>query len=199
MKKFKYKNFEKKFEIFLKKRCVELLRKFIEIPSVNPVKPKVLIFNASIIKQKNDLLFNENKYEYNLIKNNFINTNRKIVHMLLRFIAYCYQDDVIETKINIEHILPKKFKNTYFANYKDEEIEKSIECIGNKILFEKKINIIAGNGYFGKKKEYYKQSEIKQVVNLSKVGIEDFKLEDINKRNNELFNIFVNRCEEWIK
>ena len=43
--------------------------------------------------------------------------------------------------------------------------------IGNKMLIEKRINIEAGNGYFGKKKEKYKDSkflEAKELANYPK-------------------------------
>lgn len=119
--------------------------------------------------------------------------------MLLRFLAYCYQDDIIITKLNIEHILPKKYKDSFFDNISDEEIKTNVEFIGNKILFEKKLNIVAGNGYFGKKKEYYKKSNLKQVRDLSNLQVEDWRLENIRSRNDELFDLFVNKCEEWLK
>lgn len=35
----------------------------------------------------------------------------------------------------------------------DATIKEKIEHIGNKLPFEKKLNIVAGNGYFGKKKK----------------------------------------------
>lgn len=154
-----------------------------------------------MFKSKNPgFIFDDKKYNYENLKNNFISPHKKIVSMILRFIAYSYQDNIIEfQKTQIEHILPRKFKNSYFVNVDDEEIKTHIEYIGNKILFERKLNIVAGDGYFGKKKEYYKQSKIKQTIELSKNKQEDFTLKDIENRNEELFNIFVERCEEWIK
>ena len=48
--------------------------------------------------------------------------------MLLKTLAYEQQDTLLPSKWEIEHI-------------------------GNKLPFEKKLNIVAGNGYFAKKKK----------------------------------------------
>ena len=45
----------------------------------------------------------------------------------------------------------KKWQTNYFPNVSDEVIVEKIEHLGNKIPFEKKLNIVAGNGYFKKK------------------------------------------------
>lgn len=58
-----------------------------------------------------------------------------------------------EFRIVDEHILPQKWQANYFLNVRDDIIKEKIEHIGNKIPFEKKLNIVAGNGYIGKKKK----------------------------------------------
>ena len=71
-------------------------------------------------------------------------------------------------KWEIEHIFPQKWHNNYFNNQEksEEEIKEQIEHLGNKIPLEKKLNIEAGNGYFGRKKENYQKSNI-QVFDFS--------------------------------
>ena len=48
----------------------------------------------------------------------------------------------------IEHILPQKWQSSYFPSNSDGEVKELVEHIGNKVPFEKKLNIIASNGYF---------------------------------------------------
>ena len=59
--------------------------------------------------------------------------------------------------------------------------------IGNKMLIEKKINIEAGNGYFGKKKEKYKDSKFLEAKELANYPKDDWLKEDIEKRNEEIY------------
>ena len=55
--------------------------------------------------------------------------------------------------------------------------------LGNKIIFEKRLNIQAGNNYFGKKKDRYKESKILEVQSLSKLSQNDWLKDDIERRN----------------
>ena len=86
------------------------------------------------------------------IKNSLDNPNRSIVRMLLKLLAYnnAKQDKLLPDKWEIEHILPQKWQSNYFLNNSDEEIKEKIEHLGNKLPFEKRLNIVAGNGYFAK-------------------------------------------------
>ena len=59
--------------------------------------------------------------------------------------------------------------------------------IGNKMLIEKKINIEAGNGYFGKKKEKYKDSKFLEAKELASYSKDDWLKEDIEKRNEAIY------------
>lgn len=55
----------------------------------------------------------------------------------------------------MEHIFPQKWQNTNYNGWTREDAKEYLEQIGNKMWLEKKINIQAGNGYFGRKKEKY--------------------------------------------
>lgn len=72
--------------------------------------------------------------------------------MLLKICAYNKQGTLLPDKWEIEHIFPQKWQSTYFPNATDDIVKEKIEHIGNKLPFEKKLNIIAGNGYFVKRK-----------------------------------------------
>ncbi|MDR2652730.1 MAG: DUF262 domain-containing HNH endonuclease family protein, partial [Prevotellaceae bacterium] len=71
------------------------------------------------------------------------------------------------TKLEIEHILPKNWKSGSYKEWNRNDAEEYLEKIGNKILLDKKTNIQAGDGFFGIKKEkWYKDSVIKAVNKL---------------------------------
>ena len=71
-----------------------------------------------------------------------------------------------------------------------------IEHIGNKIPFEKKLNIIASNGYFAKKKESYQKSSITMVQDLSK-DKSDWKLDEIRERDIRIADELINLLSSW--
>lgn len=110
--------------------------------------------------------------------------------MILKILAYQQQKNLLPERWEIEHILPQKWQSSYFPSTTDTEVKELVDHIGNKIPFEKKLNIIASNGYFVKKKSSYNKSEIKLVLNLSKTysdwGIDEIRERDI-RISDELF------------
>lgn len=146
-------------------------------PTVNAVKADILKLNVEImnsVKPKSDF-----KVVYNEIKN----LHRSMVRMLLKLLAYDEQDELLTVKWEIEHILPVKYQSNYFFDIDHKIIKEKVETIANKIPFEKKLNIIAGNGYFIKKKEHYSESQINMVKNFSKINCNDWNLDSIVERN----------------
>ncbi|MDO4702169.1 MAG: DUF1524 domain-containing protein, partial [Erysipelotrichaceae bacterium] len=67
----------------------------------------------------------------------------------------------------------------------------------NKIPFEKKLNIIASNGYFSKKQEQYKNSNIAIVKLMSDKSIKDWKLDEIRERNIKIVDEVVSIFNLW--
>lgn len=59
---------------------------------------------------------------------------------------------------------------------------------GNKVAFEKKLNIQAGNGYFGRKKGKYAASVIAEAKKLSSHPKDDWHKADINAREQEFLD-----------
>ena len=55
------------------------------------------------------------------------------------------------------------------------------------MLLEKKLNIECGNGYFGRKKEKYKESSFLEAQELAKYPKDDLQQEDIKKRGEEIY------------
>ena len=66
--------------------------------------------------------------------------------------AYCETNEPSD----IEHIFPKKWQDTNYNGWTKIDADLYLDRFGNKTVFEKKLNIQAGNGYFGVKKQKYR-------------------------------------------
>src|SRR5699024_7308518 len=145
--------FEENFTSFLRKLFVNLCSRYITTPTINAVKQKILNLNVEIINSEKP------KIDFKTLDKNFMHEElkysyRNVVRMLLKLLAYdnSKQTELLPEKWEIEHILPNKWQNSYFPNVSDEEVNETLEHLGNKIPFEKRLNIMASNGYFEKKK-----------------------------------------------
>lgn len=177
-------NFEDKFLFFLRKLFVNLCSRYIVTPTINAVKQNILNLNSEIINS-DEPKFEFKAVDYNIIKAKLKNPHRNVVRMLLKLLAYDndLQYELLPEKWEIEHILPRKWQDSYFPNSSEEEVNEIIEHLGNKIPFEKKLNIVASNGYFEKKKDLYKKSKIVMVQEFSQFHSKDWKLEQIRERD----------------
>ena len=86
--------------------------------------------------------------------------------------------------------------------YYDEEdlsyiLKEKIEHIGNKLPFEKKLNIIAGNGYFVKKKKEYVISNIAITKNFGESSSSDWTLDDITERDLQVSTEVIDTLTKW--
>lgn len=189
-------NFEEKFLRFLRKLFVELLAKYLETPTVNAVKSNILKLNVEIISSSKPT-FDFKEVKEQILTERIQNPHRNVVRMLLKLIAYQEQDELLPEKWEIEHILPQKWQATYFVNISEAIVKEKIEHIGNKIPFEKRLNIIAGNGYFDKKKLLYSESKIAITKNFAKLDIHNWNLESIAKRDIDVANKIQNILKQW--
>ena len=84
-------------------------------------------------------------------------------------------DRYIDKQIEIEHILPNTPTEELIAPFGDAENYNNYKIkLGNLTLLEKPHNIVAGRGYFEKKKDIYKQSTFyltKSIAQKDSVGI----------------------------
>lgn len=71
-----------------------------------------------------------------------------------------------------------------------------MEHIGNKIPFEKKLNIIASNGYFTKKKESYNKSKIGILLELATAN-DTWGLDEIRERDIRIADELFNLLNQW--
>ena len=194
-------NFEIKFALFLNKLLMELMTKYLMMPTINAVKPDILKLNSAIVAS-NIPIFEFKTVDVTQLEPYIHNPNRNAVRMLLKTLAYEHQDDLLPTKWEIEHIFPQKWQTNYFPKESDSTIREKIEHIGNKLPFEKKLNIVAGNGYFSEKKKEYTLSKIAITNTMGTSEVMDWDLDSIMKRDlrisDEMAEIFARWNSEYL-
>lgn len=95
-------------------------------------------------------------------------------------------------RLEIEHILPKKWQDANFDDWDEESHKEYLEQIGNKILLPKKSNIAASNNFFAKKQEEYRKVEvIKEAKELGERDKKNWDKTDIDARNQKIYNGLV--------
>ena len=194
-------NFETRFARFLNKLLMELMTKYLMMPTINAVKPDILKLNSAIVAS-NIPIFEFKTVDVTQLEPYIHNPNRNAVRMLLKTLAYEHQDELLPTKWEIEHIFPQKWQTNYFPKESDSTIREKIEHIGNKLPFEKKLNIVAGNGYFSKKKKEYTLSKIAITNTMGTSEVMDWDLDSIMKRDlrisDEMAKIFARWNSEYL-
>jgi hypothetical protein len=190
------KDFEEKFLKFLRKLYVELLKKYIESPTINAVKSNILKLNAEIINYDKPV-FDFKSLSEDEIKEKIKIPHRNAVRMLLKTLAYDIQDELLPEKWEIEHILPVKWENSYDLRENEKIAKEKIEHLGNKTPFEKKLNIIATNNYFSKKKLSYSKSKIEMTKEIGKIKSDKWDLDDIVERDVRMTDRIVNILKLW--
>lgn len=189
-------NFEKRFALFLNKLLMELLTKYLMKPTINAVKPDILKLNSAIVTSIVPA-FEFKVIDMAQMEPYIQNPNRNAVRMLLKTLAYEHQDDLLPAKWEIEHIFPQKWQSNYFPDESDSTIKEKIEHIGNKLPFEKKLNIVAGNGYFKKKKKEYATSKIRITNVMGISDVTDWNLDSIMKRDIRVSDEVAKILNRW--
>lgn len=193
-------DFNQKFRLFLNKLVEELMVLYIFIPTINAVKSDIMKLNANIIKSSHpEMSFKP--IDKARVKENIKTPHRNIVRMLLKSYAYdnLNQDHLLPATWQIEHILPQHWQKTFFPETPDEVVNEMIEHIGNKTPFERKLNIVASDGYFSKKQEQYKKSEIAVTKMLADDINYDWKLANITHRDEVVSSKIMELIELWDK
>ena len=83
-----------------------------------------------------------------------------------------------------------------FVGFTESEVKELVEHIGNKIPFEKKLNIIASNGYFAKKKESYRKSKVGILLDLTQNN-NNWGLDEIRERDIRISDELVEILKDW--
>lgn len=190
-------DFEVKFGLFLNKLIRELLTKYLLIPTINAVKQDILKLNFAIVASDTPT-FDFKNIDASQLETHIHSPNRNVLRMLLKIYAYEFQDTLLPEHWEIEHIFPRKWQTNYFPDDVPESvIREKIEHIGNKTPFEKKLNIVAGNGYFGKKKKEYAKSEIAVTKATGTSSEADWNMESITKRDIRVSDTIVSILKNW--
>lgn len=192
----KEENFETRFSLFLNKLLLELMTKYLMIPTINAVKPDILKLNSAIVASDVPT-FEFKNIDMTQLEPYIQTPNRNAVRMLLKTLAYEQQDELLPAKWEIEHIFPQKWQTNYFPDESDATIKEKIEHIGNKLPFEKKLNIVAGNGYFGKKKKEYTASKIAITKAMGTSDIVDWNMDSIMKRDIRVSDEIIAILNRW--
>lgn len=188
--------FEDKFLAFLKKLAAEMFAKFLKTPTVSAVKPGVMKLNASILKSDTPE-FEFGDVDWKSIRDQIKLPNKRSFRMLLALHAYTEQDDLLPAKWEIEHIFPKKWQSSHFPTYDESIVNEKIEHIGNKAPFEKKLNIVASNGYFEKKQKEYEKSKVEVTRVLSEKSPASWELPDIDERDVRVTDAIIETLKKW--
>lgn len=187
-------DFKEHMEKFMRGLLSFMLVQFIIKPQVNAIKPPTYKFCIDIYQNGDTVFQNIMPVDFaNLIERSS-RTSGKVVKSVILLAAYLYdaQSKLLTGKLEIEHILPKRWKQANYSGWTRETAEEHLESIGNKIPFEKRPNIRAGNGYFGEKKRYYIVSHVKEVQDLATNHTSDDWLpEDIERRRDEVCNRLI--------
>lgn len=190
------KDFEERFLAFLRKLYTELLKKYIEIPTITAVKTNILKLNVEIINTDKPT-FDFKSLSEDDIREKIKTPHRNVVRMLLKTLAYELQDELLPEKWEIEHILPVKWENSYDLRENEEAAREKIEHLGNKTPFEKKLNIIATNNYFAKKKDYYVKSNIQMTKEIGNLKMDRWGLDQIVERDVRMTDKIIEILKSW--
>lgn len=188
-------DFKPMFADFLRRLLSYMFVRFVESPTVNKIKDPTFNFCIDVASRGNaDFSY---KIPENFKQQLSQYSSSKISKPMILLEAYLFDDQqkLIQESFEIEHIFPQKWQNTNYNGWNQEEAKKHLNMFGNKIAFEKKLNIQAGNGYFGQKKSKYCLSRIKEVVDLSTHESEDWTRQDIESRDEKM----LNRLESFFK
>lgn len=189
-------NFVAEFGRFLHKLIKELLTKYLLIPTINAVKADILKLDVEIVTSSTPR-FDFRQIDMSQLDEKIKNPHRNSVRMLLKMLAYEKQDALLPDKWEIEHIFPQKWQTNYFTDVPDDVIKEKIEHIGNKLPFEKKLNIVAGNGYFKKKQKEYAASNITITREMASPDIQDWDLDSIVERDIRVSDDIHRLLKRW--
>ncbi len=201
-------SFEVDFLRFLKKFTAKLVKYYVEIPTISHIKAEILKFDVAILESskpsfeafKNDIDVEIDVYRTRIITQ----SNKQFTRMLLKIISYCNdkQKELLPKYWEIEHIFPQTWDDHFFLKEEDGItkvfVEDLIEHLGNKVPFEKVLNIKASNGFFNTKKIAYSDSKIADVLTIKDKN-DDWTFNNIQTRDVEIVKLLSAKLNEWEK
>ncbi|MDW3192646.1 MAG: DUF262 domain-containing HNH endonuclease family protein [Cytophagales bacterium] len=183
---------------FLANLVAFLFAKFIEKPSVNAIKDDIYSGNIAI-QNNSEIVFRYAYVEENLSEWIVDYYRSKIARALLLLHAYLNPEQTsLIPRFDIEHIFPKRWQDTNYNGWNIEDAWDYLDRFGNKVVLERKINIQAGNGYFGVKQARYISSSIASVIDLANYPKPDWLKEDIELREEQFVRDIMGFFREYL-
>ena len=189
------------FETFLEKTIAFIWAYAFTNSGVNALRTPIYAEMLNIVENK-PVTFDDFRFDkenlITLLKTYEFSNRRPLTKSMLTW--WAFQNDhqelfPLETVLEIEHI----FARNRQENEKSLQDEKNLECLGNKSLLEKRINIRASDYRFSDKKKYYQgyikgnaekeKTRIQELIELS--AKDDFDERDIIERNLAIKNGFI--------
>ncbi|MCF0234156.1 MAG: DUF262 domain-containing protein [Thermoguttaceae bacterium] len=186
-------NFASQYVKFLRRLTAELVLRYLDTPYVTSIKGAVLKLDVSIYHDDIPDFDKFRKLDENGLQERIRIPHKSIERMLLKVLAYSRQETPFSEKLEVEHIFPKKYDGTYF--FPEKDVNERIEHIGNKTLFEKRLNIKAGNNFFARKKGEYKRSEVRITIDL--VDYAEWTPDCIVERDGQVIATIWTTLLEW--
>lgn len=187
-------DFKIQMESFLGGLLSFMMVQFIIKPQVNAIKPPTYKFCIDLYHTGKTIFQNIMPIDFPALIERSSRTSSRIVKSCILLHSYLYDKNskLLTGKLEIEHILPKRWKQANYLGWTRDEAEEHLESIGNKIPFEKRPNIKAGNGYFGEKKRQYLVSHVKEVQDLAtNHSSDDWLPADIECRRDQVCNRLI--------
>lgn len=189
------------FEKFLEKNIAFIWAYALTNSGVNALRTPIYAEMINLVENR-PVTFSDFKFDKagltNILQTYEFSNRRPITKSMLTW--WAYQDEKqeilsLDTVLEIEHI----FARNRQENEKSLQDENNLECLGNKALLEKRINIRASDYRFSDKKKYYQgytkgktvkeRTHINELLELSLK--DDFNEKDIIQRNRVIVNKFI--------
>lgn len=199
----------KEFEYFLNQITGFIFAYAVMNPGVNALRTPVYEEMVNIVNDS-PITFDKFRFDKDELRASFNNfrfvNGRPITKSILAWWAFNdFNQKLIslKTKLEIEHIFPKSRQD----KEKTIKVVSRLDCLGNKSLLEKKINIRASDYRFVDKKKYYtgyinsrgetkKGTQINELLSMSREK-SDFVENDIIVRDNDIKESFFDYLEEY--
>ncbi len=198
---------DEKFYNFLNKITAMLFMHAITNPGTHSIRRPFFIEFGNILNGR-PLEFNQFKMPEEIFRERLKHTkfsrSRPITRSMIAW--FTFRDNAQElpplgTILEVEHIYARKRND-----FEPLENPDALEFLGNKTLLEKGINIRAADYRFEDKKKYYLGWQPKgkkyqpatfnlELRNLAETH-DDFTEDDINERNEKIFNAFIEYLRE---